>query len=105
MTAKRFHMKCVDPALTAKAPLVVLTALVAGAALPHALVAQGLVCGANFRTGVVTTAATSGSGTGFTINITTVDTSGAITGTAVASKGVGYAVGDSGTIDNPNHDN
>jgi len=60
------------------------------------------VCGSNFKTGTFPTVAFAPSkGTGFTINITSVDGNGAITGSSIGAGGQGYAVGDAGLLKVP----
>jgi hypothetical protein len=63
------------------------------------LQAQTFVCGSQFKLGVArTNVFGSSAGAGLTINITTIDGNGAITGATIADGGHGYAVGDSGNF-------
>lgn len=55
--------------------------------------------GAGYSTGTANTTATTGSGSGLILNITSVNGAGAITGFSITSRGDGYAVGDDLTID------
>jgi HYDIN/CFA65/VesB-like, Ig-like domain len=92
--AERFDMKTT----TTMRSIVTIAALaVLPVILSQSLKAQN-GCGTGYATGMAATTTMTGSGTGLTINITSVDSSGVITGSTLGSGGSGYALGDIGQV-------